>query len=105
MTDDGTATRLFRSCEWVVSHGGTRTSKSSHVSIPSGASDVPSMNTVNAFLDKYGRFGLDAATAASTVGFAAAKATTKLGVRQLPIVSCVVPAHLRAVCSSALPAV
>ena len=44
------------------------------------------MNTVNAFLDKYGRFGLDAATATSTVGFAAAKATTKLGVRQLPIV-------------------
>ncbi|KAH9995195.1 alpha/beta-hydrolase [Russula compacta] len=37
------------------------------------------MNTVNAILDKYGRFGLDAATAASTIGFAAAKATTKLG--------------------------
>ncbi|KAH9978235.1 hypothetical protein BGW80DRAFT_1286519 [Lactifluus volemus] len=32
------------------------------------------MNTVNSFLEKYGRFGLDAATAASTVGFAAAKA-------------------------------
>lgn len=37
------------------------------------------MNTVNAFLDKYGRFGLDAATAVTTIGFAAAKATTKLG--------------------------
>ncbi len=43
------------------------------------------MNTVNAILDKYGRFGLDAATAVTTIGFAAAKATTKLGVRQLPI--------------------
>ena len=42
------------------------------------------MNTVNAFLDKYGRFGLDAATAATTVGFGSAKATTKLAVRQLP---------------------
>ncbi|KAI0250528.1 hypothetical protein BJV78DRAFT_1376372 [Lactifluus subvellereus] len=37
------------------------------------------MNTLNAFLDKYGRFGLDAATAASTISFAAARATTKLG--------------------------
>ncbi|KAI0301963.1 hypothetical protein B0F90DRAFT_1716647 [Multifurca ochricompacta] len=37
------------------------------------------MNIVNSFLDKYGRFGLDAATAATTVGFAAAKATTTLG--------------------------
>ncbi|KAI9448459.1 alpha/beta-hydrolase [Lactarius indigo] len=37
------------------------------------------MNTVNAILDKYGRFGLDAATAVTTLGFAAAKATTKLG--------------------------
>lgn len=42
------------------------------------------MNTVNAFLDKYGRFSLDAATAASTISFAAARATTKLGVRQFP---------------------
>ena len=41
------------------------------------------MNTVNAILDKYGRFGLDATTAATTIGFAAAKAATKLGVRQL----------------------
>ncbi|KAI9507191.1 alpha/beta-hydrolase [Russula earlei] len=37
------------------------------------------MDTVNAFLDKYGRFGLDAATAASTIGFAVAKASTKFG--------------------------
>ncbi|KAH9037613.1 alpha/beta-hydrolase [Lactarius pseudohatsudake] len=37
------------------------------------------MNTVNAILDKYGRFGLDAATAVTTIGFAAAKATTQLG--------------------------
>ena len=43
------------------------------------------MNHLNGILDKYGRFGLDAATAATTIGFAAAKAATKLGVRQLPI--------------------
>lgn len=36
---------------------------------------------INALLDKYGRFGLDAATAATTVSFAVAKAATKMGVR------------------------
>ncbi|KAN0140149.1 hypothetical protein V8E53_002045 [Lactarius tabidus] len=35
---------------------------------------------MSAILEKYGRFGLDAATAATTVSFAAAKAATKMGV-------------------------
>jgi hypothetical protein len=36
---------------------------------------------MSAILEKYGRFGLDAVTAATTVSFAAAKAATKMGVR------------------------
>jgi hypothetical protein len=35
---------------------------------------------VNTLLEKYGRFGLDATTAATTVSFATAKAATKMGV-------------------------
>ena len=38
---------------------------------------------INSLLEKYGRFGLDATTAATTVSFAAAKAATKMGVCQL----------------------
>lgn len=38
---------------------------------------------MSVILEKYGRFGLDAATAATTVSFAAAKAATKMGVRRL----------------------
>lgn len=66
------------------------------------------MNTLNAFLDKYGRFGLDAATAASTLGFAAAKATTKLVVRLLSYPHRIPSpsySHLRASPSSASPVV
>lgn len=35
---------------------------------------------MNTLLDKYGRLGVDVASAATSVGFAAAKAGTRLGV-------------------------
>lgn len=85
----GSQVRIETGAKWFVLESGSfptglsSASKSSHESGSKSALDVPSMNTVNAFLDKYGRFGLDAATATSTIGFAAAKATTKLGVRHV----------------------